>query len=105
MKKWLLILCSFIGFGCATHYHKVNQESLVLYLKKPDARQVILYCSADDFIPHEAAHIDGKWVVSIPMADQFRYFYEVDGKLFIPSCLLKEKDDFGSENCVFDSFE
>jgi hypothetical protein len=25
----------------------------------------------------------------------------VDGEPFYPACKLKEKDDFGSENCIF----
>ena len=28
--------------------------------------------------------------------------YLVDGKPFLPSCTMKERDDFGSENCIFE---
>ena len=47
--------------GCATHYYQVQGDSLVLYLDKPDVQEVILSCSLDDFEPHEARRVDGRW--------------------------------------------
>lgn len=95
---WLLLAA-----GCSTHYYRIKADKLEIYLEKPGARKVIFACSLDDFKPHEASNLDGCWVVTVHRQDQFRYFYMIDGELFLPPCRLKEKDDFGSENCIFDS--
>lgn len=87
--------------GCATHYHQVQGGTLFLYLDKPDAQQVLLFCSLDDFEPHEARRVDGRWVVSLPSGYPFRYYYVLDGEKFLPPCQMKENDDFGSANCIF----
>lgn len=87
--------------GCSTHYNRVHGDTLNLYLYKPDARRVLLACSHDRFVPHEARNEDKKWVVSLPAQAEFRYFYLVDGKTYLPACQLKEYDDFGSENCIY----
>ena len=100
----LLLILSFmlLAAGCSTHYYRITADIVELYLNKPDAQRVIFAYSLDDFKPHEANNLDGRWVVSVQRKDQFRYFYMIDGELFLPPCQLKEKDDFGSENCIFD---
>lgn len=102
--KHLLAIVGLLALaaGCATHYHQVQEETLMIYLDKPDAHQVIFACSLDGFEPREAWQRDGVWVVSLPSDTPFIYYYVLDGHLFLPPCQLKEKDDFGSENCIFD---
>lgn len=102
--KYLLSIAGLMALtaGCATHYQQVRGQTLQLYLNKPDARQVILVCSLDDFESHNARQLDGRWVVSLPSDKTFRYYYIIDGQPFLPSCRMKESDDFGSENCIFD---
>ena len=103
MIRLLLITCLMVlTVGCATHYYQVRGDTLELYLDKPDARKVIFVSSLDGFKPHEAHKPDGRWVISVPSGRQFRYFYMIDGEPFLPPCQLKESDDFGSENCIFD---
>ena len=97
-----VVILLVLTAGCATHYHKVQGNMLELYLKKPEAMQLILFYSRDGFEPHEARQENGRWVVSLPAGESFRYYYVVDDKIFIPSCRMKENDDFGSENCIFD---
>jgi hypothetical protein len=41
------------------------------------------------------------WINRVPSGREFRYFYSVDGKILVPECALTEKDDFGSENCLY----
>lgn len=88
--------------GCATHYHRVQDDRVSLYLERPEAKRVSLACSLDGFAPREARWEDGWWVVRLPADRAFRYFYILDGRSFTPACRLKEKDDFGAENCLFD---
>jgi hypothetical protein len=103
MTRLLLIAAILVVIaGCASHTYQVQGDTLVLYLDKPDAQQVILRCSLDDFEPHEAQKVDGRWVVFLPSGDAFRYYYVLDGKMFLPPCRMKEKDDYGSANCIFD---
>ena len=105
MKKLFLLLVPLLFFGstgCATHYHKIQGNSLILYLEKPEASHVILACSLDGFEPREARKDGPRWVVVLPSGVSFRYYYVLDKRIFIPSCPMKEKDDFGSENCIYD---
>jgi hypothetical protein len=89
--------------GCTSHYYTQQGGSLMFYLDKPDARQVIFASSLDDFAPHAARKVDGRWLVALSGPPRpFRYYYVVDGALYTPSCKLKENDDFGSQNCIFD---
>jgi hypothetical protein len=87
--------------GCATHYYQVQGDTLAFTWTSPDAQKVTFACSLDDFKPHEARKVDGRWVVSVPSGEPFRYYYVLDGKLFLPPCDLKENDDFGSAKTVF----
>lgn len=102
--KYLLSIIGFIGVmaGCASHYHRNQGDTLLFYLNKPNAQKVILACSLDNFQPHEARQLDGRWVVSLPSDTPFRYYYMIDGKIFLPPCQMKETDDFGSKNCIFE---
>ena len=102
MTRLLLIVSvMLLAAGCSTHYYRTRADMLEIYLDKPDAHRVVFACSLDGFKPHEANHQGGRWVVSVQHKDQFRYFYMIDGKLFVPPCRLKERDDFGSENCIY----
>lgn len=102
MKRLLPIAALILlATGCATHYYRVQGDNLALYLKAPGAKKVTFACSLDDFDPHDARNIDGRWTVSVSGTDPFRYFYLLDGELFLPPCELKENDDFGSRNCIF----
>ncbi len=96
---WGLFLC--ICCGCAAHYHRADEHGMTLYLRQPKAEKVILFSSLDGFSPYPATRNSGKWANALPADREFRYFYTVDGQIFIPDCPLKEKDDFGLENCVY----
>jgi hypothetical protein len=52
-----------LATGCATHYYRVQGDTLAIYLDKPKARKVTFACSLDDFKPHDARKVDGRWVV------------------------------------------
>ncbi len=104
MKVWISVLVSIaVGLtGCASHYYQVKDHALYFYLKAPDARKVDFACSKDGYTLHRAEKIDARtWRVKVPADSEFTYFYLVDGNLFPVPCPLKEKDDFGFENCVF----
>ncbi len=94
---WGLGLC-----GCAAHYQQVKPDRIELYLKKKDAKDVkIAYC-LDQFTPHPIQKISGStWMASVPTTREFRYFYIVDGAVYLPDCSYTELDDFGSKNCIF----
>lgn len=97
-----LIVILLVLAGCATHSHQMDGGIVTLYLDVPANRQVSLACSRDGFVPHPARREFGRWTVSLPADGPFRYFYLVDGRVYVPPCRLREKDDFGAENCVFD---
>ncbi|WP_319405058.1 hypothetical protein [uncultured Desulfosarcina sp.] len=100
------LLCAlFIGsllYGCGTHYYRTDGSNTTLILIKPEAEQVILACSLDGFSPRPAKKVAGYWEVTLPANESFKYFYRVDGELFLPDCPMKENDDFGSKTCIYD---
>jgi hypothetical protein len=88
--------------GCTSHFYQVKGELTYIYLEEPEARSVSFASSEDGYQLHQAEKIDSKtWLVTMPAGLEFTYFYIVDGAAYVPSCRFKEKDDFGSQNCIF----
>lgn len=102
MNRVLILLLLVLTSGCAAHDYKIDGGRLDLFLDKAAAHEVIFSCSLDGFKPHAASYLDGRWVVSVPSGKPFRYYYLVDGEVYVPPCRMKENDDFGSQNCIFD---
>ena len=103
--KRRLIFTVFLGVlvtGCGAHYYRIDGNEMILILSTPEAKSVVLACSLDGFKPRSAKKVTGHWEVRLPANEVFRYYYRVDGDLFLPDCPMKENDDFGSENCIFD---
>lgn len=104
MKKLIIVtLMFFVGLsGCTTHYYRINGSKIYLYLKKPEAKSVYFASSLDGYELHRGKQKDnGMWEVTLPFGEEFSYFFMADGALSLPPCKYKEKDDFGSENCIF----
>lgn len=97
----LLIMAVFSG-GCAQHYYRTGNSSVEIFLKAPKAQCVLFASSLDGYKPHPASKADGKtWVVRVPSVREFRYFYIIDGSVFVPDCACHESDEFDSENCIY----
>ena len=104
MKAILPFLSIFIlsTAGCATHEYKVINQELHIYLKDKGAENVYILSSLDEYAPRQATETGvGTWEAVFPSDVEFRYFFLVDDEVIIPSCDMKEKDDFGSENCIY----
>lgn len=98
----MALLMAIWAAGCASHYVHQDGERADFYLYCPQAHDVALATSLDEFVPRRA-HRNGHdlWVVTVPADHEFSYFYLVDGKVFKPDCRMVEQDDFGGTNCVF----
>jgi len=105
MKRYLLLLIAilFLPAGCAgRHYYIIEEDALRICLRKPDARAVHFASSLDGFQPVKAEkNGDETWEVTVPKDAEFRYFYIVDGVVYVPTCTFREHDDFGSDNCIY----
>ena len=104
MKSILPFLSLFIlsASGCVTHEYRVINQDLHIYLKDKDAEKVYVLCSLDEYTPRKASDTgSGTWEAVLPSDVEFRYFFLVDDEVIVPACDMKEKDDFGSENCVY----
>ena len=104
MGRYLLltVVALSVFTGCVSHYHRAKGDWVHLYLKKPGAAVVFFASSLDGYELHRAKKIDDvTWEITIPARSEFTYFYTVDGVPFVPSCRLKENDDFGSKNCLY----
>ena len=89
--------------GCAaTHYHESQSDSVTFYLRMPNAGGVDFASSLDGYQLHKAEKAGiARWKITVATNSEFRYFYIVDGAVFIPECQFYEKDDFGSRNCLY----
>ena len=105
MKQYILFLIIasvLVLSGCAGHYYERNNNTVSIFLKKPNARQVYFLSSLNGYKPQKAIRVDEKtWQINAPAKTEFRYFYKVDGTEYLPECRLKEKDDFGSKICIY----
>ena len=100
--QFVLFTLAVFCLGCQSHFYKVKEDTLYFYLNRPEAQNVQLRCSFDGFKAHPAKKTDNElWEVAVPYTSEFIYFYIVDDAVFLPPCRLKEKDDFGTENCIF----
>lgn len=73
-----------------------------MVLAAPDARSVVLVVSSDPFQEVPARREpSGTWRATLSRKGGFAYFFLVDDAVHLPECPLKERDDFGSTNCVF----
>jgi len=100
-KCILLVLLFATLLGCSTHYYTLDENNVTLYLKKPSSKTMVFACSLDGYAKHELKQQNGLWELTLPANKPFRYFYLVDGEMFLPPCPLKENDDFGTANCIF----
>ncbi len=99
----LLAAAVAMSAGCTRHVLDVREKDVVLYLRAPGAREVSLLVAAEtvEEIPAEALGF-GLWRARRAGLHEFRYSFRVDGRIELPECPLRESDDFGSWNCVFD---
>jgi hypothetical protein len=100
LQLTVVVLCLA---GCAaTHYHKRQPGRVTFYLRAPGAEKVEFVSSLDAYNPHRASRLKGsRWAVTVAANSEFRYFYIVDGRVYLPECELYENDDFGSRNCIY----
>jgi len=102
MKRCIiLILLTFAFSACISHHYRIDGDLMILTLRYPDAQNVVLFCSLDGFEPRVATKVSNSWESEVPAGETFRYFYRVDDTPFVPDCPMKEKDDFGFENCIY----
>jgi len=100
--KRCAVLLFFALSACISHHHRIDGNHVILTLRYPDAKKVVLFCSLDGFKPRVAKKVSDNWESDLPAGETLRYFYRVDDTPFLPDCSMKEKDDFGFENCIYD---
>jgi hypothetical protein len=92
----------FVTGGCSAHHLLIKNGHIEMALTAPQAQSVVLVISSDPFQQVQALRdASGVWKVTLNRAHEFKYFYLVDGKMYLPDCRQRENDDFGSNNCVF----
>jgi hypothetical protein len=99
----IVLMVFFCITGCSKkHFYTINDNSLSLYYYNKKAKEVLFASSIDRFTLHPAFETnDNFWEVSVPLQEDFAYFYIVDGIVTLPDCTLMQNDDFGSKNCLF----
>jgi hypothetical protein len=103
MIRCLSVIVLLLLAGCAPRHLIVKQASgVTLYLDAAKAEEVLFASSADSFRLHPTKkNSDGLWLTNTIDDREFHYFYVVDGRVFVPDCRYREKDDFGATNCVY----
>lgn len=105
MNKYLFLTTLLLTglSGCASsHYVEKEADSLTFFLQLPGAARVQFASSVDKYLFHDAVEKKpGIWQVTAPLSPELKYFYVVDGSVYLPECQFKETDDFGSKNCLY----
>ncbi len=103
MIRYLSIATLFFLTGCSPSHFIARQASgVTLYLDVPEAGEVLFVSSVDSFQPQPTQkNPGGIWVINALAAREFHYFYIVDGRVYVPDCQYKERDDFGATNCIY----
>ena len=97
-----VLAAAFMAGGSTAHYHVIDNGHVEMYLMAPQAQSVVLVVSGDTFQQvHALRDVSGMWKVTLHGLHEFKYFYLLDGKSYLPDCPLRDNDDFGSNNCVF----
>ncbi|WP_022670846.1 glycogen-binding domain-containing protein [Hippea alviniae] len=100
-----VVAVAFILGGCSSSPYLVKKENrkLVFYAQIPKARHVYFVSSLTNFRKIKATRVeDNLWKAEVPFKPGIvKYFYIVDGHVFVPPCKMKEKDGFGGEDCVY----
>ena len=98
-----LLLLILVSVGCAKQYSvQVNGDSLSFYYSDANAKEIFFASSMDHFHFHPAIKgPENIWQVTVPLNEEFAYFYIVDGKITLPDCPNTVLDDFGTKNCLY----
>lgn len=97
----LMVLCCLAGCS-KKHFYTINDDSISLFYHNEEAEKVLFASSIDRFAVHSASETDKNlWKISVPLQEEFSYFYIVDGTVTLPECSLRQQDDFGSKNCLY----
>lgn len=101
--RWIGCLAVAAGIlGCTTHWVEDQNDAVFLYLKNPQAEEVLLACSLDGFARRPARrNQNGMWEVAVETKTEFRYFYLIDDKPYVPDCRFTEMDGWGGKNCIY----
>ena len=101
-RLWLLMMVMGLLCGCTSHYYAIQKKEVYVYLKAPEANDISYATSADGFQLHAVkADTSGHWYFRAPSQPEFKYFYVVDGEIYLPACKYRETDDFGGQNCIY----
>lgn len=103
MIRFLSCILVFLVSGCApSHFIRTDARGVSLFLNIPEAREVLFAASIESFQVHQVEkNSKGLWVINDIANQEFKYFYIVDGKPYVPECRYSEKDDFGAKNCIY----
>lgn len=99
-----LTLCLlFLLSACARqHYVEAEGDSLSFYYTAAGAERILFVSSIDRYQPRPARKVNKDvWKVTVPLAQEFEYFYLVDGIPTLPDCSYTVHDDFGGKNCLY----
>ncbi len=107
MKKPISIaVAAMLLVGCTggpKYFVKPNNNNISFYARIPGAKTVYLVSNATNFKKVKAVRVKKNlWKASIPYKHGLiKYFYIVDGHVFIPPCKSHEYDGFGGKDCVY----
>ncbi len=97
-----LLAVAFLIAGCVNHSYYREDDRVHLRLRNGHAREVLFSSSVEGFGYQRAQKMDeATWEVTVPDRGEFTYFYIIDGKVHLPDCPYREKDDFGTYNCLY----
>lgn len=104
--KLITIFILFIAItACSKHYVKQSKSSLSFYYNRENADTVLFYSDINDFKEKKFKKSEGYWIYTLNKpaeSKEIKFFYKVDGQVYLPECQMKIKDDFGGELCIIE---
>jgi len=105
LKLSVVIILFLMTIACSKHYVRQSEDSLSFYYNGKDVEKVLFYSDINNYAGRNFEKNDGNWIYTLNKpADlgEIKFFYKVDGKVYLPECRMKIKDDFGGELCVLE---
>ncbi len=104
--KFSVVIILFLAvMACSKHYVKQSEDSLYFYYNGKDAEKVLFYSDINNYAGRSFKKSEGYWIYILnkPVeAEEIKFFYKVDGKVYLPECRMKINDDFGGKLCVLE---
>lgn len=102
LRIFTAVLFTILVTACGRQSIVINGNNITFLLK--NSEKTYFHSSIDGYIPHEMEFKNGKYSYSIDIGtnNEIKYFYKDLNGIIKLDCDLREMDDYGQYNCIFE---